>query len=124
MNTISRILVPFITLLCPLVGGSLALDWVRFSKSNRLFDNVSPEHLGIASFYCLELLCYHCICIIKANGHYQQDSRALHHTFVMSTCWRFSCLGLGRQIFEIEPAVRQCITKTWRYTTTLLLIYW
>ena len=47
MNTISRILGPFITLLCPLVGGSLALDWVRFSKSNRLFDNVSPKRGGI-----------------------------------------------------------------------------
>ena len=35
-----------------------------------------------------------CICIIKANEHYQQDSRTLHHT-VVSTCWQFSCLGLG-----------------------------
>jgi len=33
-----------------------------------------------------------CICIIKANEHYQQDSRALHHT-VVSTCWQFSCLS-------------------------------
>ena len=35
-------------------------------------------------------------------------------------------LSLARlgQIFEIEPAVRQYITKTWRYTTTLLLICW
>ena len=31
-------------------------------------------------------------------------------TLVVSTCWQFSCLRLG-QIFEIEPAVRQCITK-------------
>ena len=30
MNTISRILGPSITLLCPLVGSSLASDWVRF----------------------------------------------------------------------------------------------
>ena len=46
-------------------------------------------------------------------------------TLVVSTCWRFSCLGLGGQIFEIEPALPQCITnKTWRYTATLLLIYW
>ena len=29
MNTISRILGPSITLWCPLVGGSLASDWVR-----------------------------------------------------------------------------------------------
>ena len=49
MNTISRILGPSITLLCPLVGGSLASDLgVRvFSKSNRLFDNVSPKRGGI-----------------------------------------------------------------------------
>ena len=47
MNTISRILGPSITLLCPLVGSSLASDWVRFSKSNRLSDNVSPKRGGI-----------------------------------------------------------------------------
>ena len=47
MNTISRILGPSITLLWPLVGGSLASDWVRFSKSNRLSDNVSPKRGGI-----------------------------------------------------------------------------
>ena len=34
-----------------------------------------------------------CICIVKANGHYQHHCRALHHTSV-STCWRFSCLRL------------------------------
>ena len=58
MDTISTIVGPSITLLWPLVGGSLASDWVS-------------DHL-----------------------------------------------------IEIEPAVRQCITKTWRYTTTLLLICW
>ena len=47
MNTISRILGPSITLLCPLVGSSLASDWVRFSESNQLFDNVSPKRGGI-----------------------------------------------------------------------------
>ena len=34
MNTISRILGPSITLLCPLVGSSLTSDWVRFLKLN------------------------------------------------------------------------------------------
>ena len=33
MDTISTIVGPSITLLWPLVGGSLASDWVRFSKS-------------------------------------------------------------------------------------------
>jgi len=122
MNTISRILGPSITLLCPLVGSSLVLDWVRFSKSNRLFDNVSPKRGGIQSLSFLYIGNSIMLCIIKANEHYQQDSRALHHTIV-STCWQFSCLGLG-PIFEIEPALRQCITKTWRYTVTLILIYW
>ena len=47
MNTISRILGPTITLVCPLVGSSLASDdWVRFSKSNQLFDNVWPSKRG------------------------------------------------------------------------------
>jgi len=84
MNTISRILGPSITFLCPLVGISLASDRVRFSKSNWLFDNVWPSSGCILS--C------HCICIIKGNEHYQQDSRALHHTFV-SACWHLSCLS-------------------------------
>ena len=35
MDTISTIVGPSITLLWPLVGGSLASDWVRFSKSNQ-----------------------------------------------------------------------------------------
>ena len=50
MDTISTIVGPSITLLWPLVGGSLSLasDWVRFSKSNQqLSDNVSPKHGGI-----------------------------------------------------------------------------
>ena len=53
MDTISTIVGPSITLLWPLVGGSLASDWVRFSrwvrfsKSNRLSDNVSPKRGGI-----------------------------------------------------------------------------
>ena len=47
MDTISTIVGPFITCLWPLVGGSLASDWVRFSKSNRLSDNVSPKRGGI-----------------------------------------------------------------------------
>ena len=45
MDTISRILGPSITLSQPLVGGSLASDWVRFSKSSRLSDNVWPSVL-------------------------------------------------------------------------------
>jgi len=82
-----------ITLLCPLVGSSLASDWVSFSKSNRLFDNVSPKCGGIQPLSFLYIgNSIICICIIKANEHYQQDSRALHHT-VVSTCWQFSCLG-------------------------------
>ena len=122
MDTISTIVGPSITLAHPPVGSSLASAWVRFSKSNQLFANVSPnvEVYSHSPSYILVILL--CICIIKANEHYQQDSRTLHHT-VVSTCWQFSCLGLG-QIFEIEPALRQCITKTWRYTATLLLIYW
>ena len=47
MDTISRILRPPITLLWPLVGSSLASDWVRFSKWNQLSDNVSPKRGGI-----------------------------------------------------------------------------
>ena len=124
MNTISRILGPSITLLCPLVGSSLASDWVSDFDRNRT-GSYTMYHQNVKVYshspsYILVILL--CICIIKANEHYQQDSRALHHT-VVSTCWQFSCLGLG-QIFEIEPALIQCITKTWRYTATLLLIYW
>ena len=122
METISRILGPFITLLCPLVGSYFASDWVRLSKSNgsSTMYHQNVEVYSHSPSYILVILL--CICIIKANEHYQQDSRALHHT-VVSTCWQFSCLGLG-QIFEIEPALRQCIANTWRYTATLLLIYW
>ena len=43
MDTISTIVGPSITLSQPLVGGSLASDWVRFSKSSRLSDNVWPS---------------------------------------------------------------------------------
>ena len=56
MNTISRILGPSITLSCPLVGSSIASDWVRFSKSNRLmFDNVWPSSSGMLAFCCLDI---------------------------------------------------------------------
>ena len=56
MDTISRILGPSITRLWPLVGGSLiASDWVRFSKSNRLSDNVSPKHGGIQPLSFLDI---------------------------------------------------------------------
>src|SRR5210317_543706 len=100
MNTISRILGPSITLWCPLVGSSLASDWVRFSKSNWLFDNVWPSSGMVChhSVAWIVMFC-HCICIIKGNEHYQQDSRALHHTLV-STCWQFSCLRVLGPIFE------------------------
>ena len=49
MDTISTIVGPFVTLFWPLVGGSLASDWVRFSKySNlQLSDNLSPKRGGI-----------------------------------------------------------------------------
>jgi len=180
MDTTSTILGPSITLLWPLVGGSLASDWGQifeiepaalqqcitktwrytttllcilkanghyqhycraltfvatcwwfsclrlgqiFEIDNQLSDKVSQnvEVYNHSPSYILVIPL--CICILKANGHYQHHCRALHHTFV-ATCWWFSCLRLG-QIFEIEPAaLRQCITKTWRYTTTLLLIYW
>ena len=53
MDTISTIVGPSITLLQPLVGGSLASDWARFSKLNRLFDNVWPSSSGIPSFCSL-----------------------------------------------------------------------
>jgi len=47
MDTISTIVGPSITRLWPLlVGGSLASDWVRFSESNPLSDNVSPKRGG------------------------------------------------------------------------------
>jgi len=47
MDTISTILGPSTTRLWPLVGGSLASDWVRILKSNQLSDNVSPKRGGI-----------------------------------------------------------------------------
>ena len=87
MDTISTIVGPSITLLWPLVGGSLASDWVRFSKLNRLSDNVSPKRGGIqlhSPSYILVIPL--CICILKANGHYQHHCRALHHTSV-ATCY-------------------------------------
>ena len=56
MDTISTIVGPSITLLWPLVGGSLAsYDWVRFSKSNRLFDNVWPSSSGMLAICCLDI---------------------------------------------------------------------
>ena len=55
MDTISTIVGPSITLSCPLVGSSLASDWVRFSKSNQLFDYVWPSSGGILSFCCLDI---------------------------------------------------------------------
>ena len=125
MNTISRILGPSITLLCPLVGSSeVLLPWIGSDFRNRTGSSTmyhqNVEVYSHSSSYILAILL--CICIIKANEHYHRDFRALHHT-VVSTCWQFSCLRLG-QIFEIELALRQCITKTWRYTATLLLVYW
>ena len=49
MDTISTIVGPFVTLFWPLVGGSLASDWVRFSKylNLQLSDNLSPKRGGI-----------------------------------------------------------------------------
>jgi len=45
---------------------------------------------------------------------------ALHHTF-LATCWRFStCLRLG-QIFEIEPAVGQCMAIARRHASLSFL---
>ena len=108
MDTISRILGPSIALSCPLVGSSLASDWVRFSKSNRLFDNVWPSRGGILAFCFLDSDVLPMCMYNKGNEHYQQDSKALHHTFA-STCWRFSCLRLG-PIFEIEPAVQHNVS--------------
>ena len=116
MNTISRILGPFITLLCdPLVGSSLASDWVRFSKStsSSTMYHQNVEVYSHSPSYILVILL--CICIIKANGHYQQDSRALHHTFV-STCWQFSCLRLG-QIFEMSKLL---IDNVWPSSVGIL----
>ena len=55
MDTISTIVGPSITLLWPLVGSSLASDWVRFSKLNRLIDNVWPSSVGILSFCSLDI---------------------------------------------------------------------
>ena len=55
MDTISTIVGPSITFLWPLVGGSLASDWVRFLKSNQLFDNVWPSSGGMLSFCCLDI---------------------------------------------------------------------
>ena len=47
MDTISTIVGPSITLWWPLVGGSLASDWVRFSKSNRLSTMYHRKRGGI-----------------------------------------------------------------------------
>ena len=60
MDTISTIVGPSITLLWPLVGGSLASDWVRFSKSNRLSNNVSPKRGGIQppSFLYIDVITF------------------------------------------------------------------
>ena len=55
MDTISTIVGPSITLLCPLVGSSLASDLVRISKSNGLFHNVWPSSGGMLSFCCLDI---------------------------------------------------------------------
>ena len=55
MDTISTIVGPSITLLWPLVGSSLASDWVRFSESNRLSDNVSPKRGGIQPLSFLDI---------------------------------------------------------------------
>jgi len=122
MNTISRILAPSITLLCPLVGSSLA------SQIGSDFQN----RTGCSTMFCHQVVVYyhsvpqilmfcHCICTIKGNEHYQQDSRALHHTFV-SACWHLSCLRLG-QIFKIEHSLRQCLAIKWWYTLILFLRY-
>ena len=121
MDTISTIAGPSITRLWPLVGGSLASDWVRFLKSNRgcptmyhlnvEVDNHSPSYILVIPL---------CICILKANGHHQHHCRALHHTSV-STCWRFSCLRLGQSIFEIEPAAGQCMAIAQRHASLSFL---
>ena len=56
MDTISTIVGPSITLLWPLVGGSLASEyWVRFLKSNRLSENVSPKRGGIQPLSFLDI---------------------------------------------------------------------
>ena len=47
IDTISTIVWPSITRLQPLVGGSLASGWVRFSKSSRWSDNVWPQRKGM-----------------------------------------------------------------------------
>ena len=58
MNTISRILGPSITLLCPLVGSSLASDWVRLGQIFEIEPadhNVWPSSVGILSFCSLDI---------------------------------------------------------------------
>ena len=75
MDTISTIVGPSITLLWPLVGGSLASDWVRFSKSNRLSDTM--YHLNVEVYnhspsYILAIPS--CICILKACLLYTSPS--------------------------------------------------
>ena len=97
MDTISRILGPSITLVCPLVGSSLASDWVRFLKSNQLCDNVWPSISSgvMLSFCCLDIdVLPLCICITKGNEHYQQDFRALHHTFM--------CFGFLNRLLALD----------------------
>ena len=58
MDTISTIVGPSITLWCPLVGGSLASDWVRFSKSNQLS---TMYHLNVEVYNhspsCILVIC-------------------------------------------------------------------
>ena len=54
MDTISTILGPSITLSQPLVGGSLASDWVRFSKSSRLIGQcmaIAQRHASLSFLY-------------------------------------------------------------------------
>ena len=74
-------------------ASSLASDLVRFLKSNRLSDNVRPSSGGMLSFCCLDIDVLPLYMYNEGRSeHYQQDSRALHHTCV-STCWRASSLA-------------------------------
>ena len=95
---IELMLFPTKSLMSILRLGSLASDGSDFRNrtgSSTMYRQNVEVYSHSPSYILVILLC---ICIIKANEHYQQDSRTFHHT-VVSTCWQFSCLGLG-QIFR------------------------
>ena len=107
MNTISKILRPSITLLWPLVGGSLASDWVRFySKSSQLiFGNVWPSSGGQFSL---------------GNSFWIHP---LVELFVgMHFCMLFCCMVSGI-FFCAREAYLRYVWRQWWYRHIINMIY-